>query len=245
MTPHEAEIIKDVFARLKAAGAGPIDAEAAGLVEAELAADRGAGLALVRALVITERDRAGLAAENEALKREIAEARSQVGGRSGGLFDAPTGPTPWDRPQAPTPAQPGPWDRPAAQPSPWDRQAPAAGPWGQPAQPQGGGFWGSALRTGAGVAGGLFAFEALRGLFGGGHGIGQSAGLLDQAPTSVINETVNVFQNGGDQTGGGFGGETRSAGLFDAGNGNDGRGDDWGSGDWGDGGGFGGDDDLA
>jgi hypothetical protein len=233
MTPQEAEIIKDVFARLKAAGTGPVDAEAAGLVEAAFAADRGAGLALVRALVITERARAGLAAENEELKREIAEARASGGGRSGGLFDAPSGPGPWGQPQPPAPTQAGPWDRQAAQPSPWDRQAP--GPWGQPAQPQGSGFWGSALRTGAGVAGGLFAFEALKGLFGGGHGIGQSAGLLDQAPASVINETVNVFQTGGDQSGG-FGGETRSAGLFDA------SGDDGDGGDWSDGGGSGGDD---
>ena len=44
MTPQEAEIIKDVFTKLKAMGPSATDAEAAGLVEAQLAADRGAGL---------------------------------------------------------------------------------------------------------------------------------------------------------------------------------------------------------
>jgi hypothetical protein len=214
MTPQEAEIIRSVFARLKAMGPAPADAEAAGLVEAQLAADRGAGLALVRALVMTDQARAGLAAENEALKQEIErlEAGRGQGDRpgSGGLFG---GAGPWGVPQPPQ-----------QQPQP---RPPAPGPWGgpEPTTQPGGGFWSNALRTGAGVAGGLFAFEALRGLFGGGHGgwggYGPSAGLFGGGPTTVVNETVNVFENDRDgaETGGGFfggGGEpTRSAGLLD------------------------------
>ncbi|TBW33773.1 DUF2076 family protein [Siculibacillus lacustris] len=213
MTPQEAEIIKDVFARLKAMDQGQPDAEASGLVAAQLAAERGAGLALVRALVLTDRARAALAQENEALKQQLANVGSAP--TSGGLFGGAPAPAPSAGPWGPSPAPtPGPWGPP---------QAPASGPWGQTAPQQGSSFWGSALRTGAGVAGGLFAFEAIKGLFGGGShgygGYGQSAGLFDQ-PTTIVNETVNVFEGdrgGYDRSSGGFGGDdTRTAGLFDS-----------------------------
>lgn len=189
MTPQEAQIIRSVFDRLKTMEPGPRDAEAEALVEALLKADPQAGLGLVRALVMTEQARAMAANEAETLKQEVEQLRAQVpqptapaaGGLFGGLFGG-----------APQPRQPMP---PAPQAGPWGSR-PQAGPWdAQPQAPAGGGFWGSALRTGAGVAGGLFAFEAVKSLFGGGaHGYGQTAGLFDQ-PTTIVNETVNVFQN--------------------------------------------------
>lgn len=203
MTPQEAQIIKDVFARLKGMGPAPADAEAAGLVEAQLAADRGAGLALVQALVMTDRQCGQLAQDNEALKQRIQTLEAQGAqpqAQSGGLFGQPAPmapqPGPWDRaPQPPVQAPP----QMAPQPGPWGGQ-PQPGPWGgQPQQPQGGGFWSSALRTGAGVAGGMFAFEALRNVFGGSHGGGfggggyaGGSGLFGQ-PTTVINET-NIYE---------------------------------------------------
>lgn len=220
MTPQEAQIIEEVFTRLAAAGPAPADPEAAGLIEAKLRADRGAGLALVRAVVMLERERAALAEQNHELTQRLEATAASTPASGGGLFGgAPAGGAgPWgSAPRAPgAPAAPGPWGTQAV-PGPWGAQA-ASGPWGQAADaPAGGGFWGSALRTGAGVAGGLFAFEALKGLFGGGHGaqaglFGGGAtpagGLFDQ-PQTVINETVNVFQGGGDErtTGGAFGGE--------------------------------------
>ncbi len=193
MTPQDAEIIKDVFARLKAMGPASGDAEAAGFVEAQLRADRGAGLALVQALVSTDRECARLAAENQTLKQQMATQgapRPQTQG--GGLFGQPS---------AGVPQTGGPWDRgPQAQPpGPWGRE-PAPGPWGEQQAPQQGGFWSSALRTGAGVAGGLFAFEAIKGIFGGSsHGGGAGgtmaggSGLFDQQPTTVINQT-NIYE---------------------------------------------------
>lgn len=237
MTPQEAQIIRSVFDRLKTMEAGPRDAEAEALVEALTKADPQAGLGLVRALVMTEQARAMAANEAETLKQEVEQLRARVQPQaapaSGGLFGGLFGGAPQARqPMAPQPMAPAP------QAGPWGSR-PQPGPWdAQPQQPQGGGFWGSALRTGAGVAGGLFAFEAVKSLFGGGmhSGLGgmPTAGLFDQ-PTTVVNETVNVFQ--GDSTGassGGFGGgdPQRDAGWSDAAL------DD-------DGGGFGGDDDWA
>lgn len=203
MTPQEAEIIKDVFAKLKAMSAGATDAEAAGLVEAQLRAERGAGLALVQALVMTDRERAMLAQENDALKQKIqsleasgASAQPASGGLFGGGSRVPQTAGPWDRPA--TPPVPPPLPPQAPQGGPWGGQPQASGPWGGGQPSGGGGFWGSALRTGAGVAGGLFAFEALKSVFGGGHSAQASGmGLFDQQPTTVINET-NIFQ--GDRT---------------------------------------------
>ena len=230
MTPQDAQIIRSVFDRLKTMEAGPRDPEAEGLVEALTKADPQAGLALVRALVLTERAREAAAAEVETLRRDLEALKAQgaapAPASGGGLFDGP-----WGRPAAQAPVaagadRGGPWGAPPAQGGPWDARSQA--------QSGGSGFWGSALRTGAGVAGGLFAFEALKGLFGGGShgagGLGQSAGLFDQ-PSTVVNETVNIFQN--DPTGGA--GETRPRDAA------------WDAGGYDDasfgGGGFGGDDD--
>lgn len=194
MTPQEAQIIRSVFDRLKTMEAPPRDAEAEALVEALMKADPQAGLGLVRALVMTEQARAAAANEAETLRQEVEQMRARTapqaapagGGLFGGLFGG--------APQAQMPAAPAP------QAGPWGARPQSSGPWdAQPQQPQGGGFWGSALRTGAGVAGGLFAFEAVKSLFGGGmhSGFGgvPTAGLFDQ-PTTVVNETVNVFQGG-------------------------------------------------
>lgn len=223
MTPEEAQIIRSVFDRLKATGANaPRDAEAEALVEALMKADPKAGVGLVQALVVTERARQAAAGQAAALQQEIDTLRSQgapaAAPQSGGLFGGPWGAAP--QPQAPVP-QAGPWGGRPQQPGPWD-----AGQ--QPQAQQGGGFWSSALRTGAGVAGGLFAFEAVKGLFGGsGAHAATGAGFFDQ-PTTVINETVNVFQGDGrnqpfDQ---GYDPASSGGGLFDGDGGFDAGNDD-------------------
>ena len=204
MTPQEADIIKDVFAKLKAMSAGATDAEAAGLVDAQLKADRGAGLALVQVLVMTDRERAALAQENDTLKQKIqaleAQSTQSQQAPSGGLFGGarvPQTAAPWGQQQAAPPPVPPPLP---PQSGPWGG-GPSAGPWGGGQPSSGGGFLSSALRTGAGVAGGLLAVDALRGLFGGGHGAQAGGmGLFGQQPTTVINET-NIYE--GDRFAGG------------------------------------------
>ncbi len=214
MTPEESQIIRSVFDRLKANGANaPRDAEAEALVEALMKADPQAGVGLVQALVVTERARQAAAGQVAALQQELdaVHAQGAPAPQGGGLFGGPWGAP--AQPQAPVP-QAGPWGGRGPQPGPWD-----AGP--QPQAQQGGGFWSSALRTGAGVAGGLFAFEAVKGLFGGSgaHAATGGAGLFDQ-PTTVINETVNVFQGGGDRNqpvDPGYDPASSGSGLFDGG----------------------------
>ncbi len=59
MTPQDAEIIRDVFAKIRAMGPAVDDAEAARAVEAELRANPAAALNLVRVVVGLERERVG------------------------------------------------------------------------------------------------------------------------------------------------------------------------------------------
>lgn len=196
MTPQDAEIIRDVFAKIRAMGPAVDDAEAARAVEAELRANPAAALNLVRVVVGLERERESLAAEAEALAAELEDLRARTAPqpRGGGLFG--NAPGPWGSGRA---------AEPAPQPGPWGAQQPS-GPWGGQAQPQGGGFWGSALRTGAGVAGGLFAFEALKGMFGGGHG----AEAREPERHGLFDGDVRGGERDGaseEARGGGFGGE--------------------------------------
>ena len=214
MTPQEAQIIRDVFAKIRQMGPGPSDPEAARAVEAELRANPAAALALVQVLVGLERERDDLARQNADLAAELQDLESRMApppAPSGGLFGGARQPAPWGGTPTPQPQPGGPWGAP-----------PAGGPWGGQSAPQGGGFWSSALRTGAGVAGGLFAFEALKGMFGGhggglGGGSAMASGLFDQKPS--VNETVNIFE--GDRGGSAVSSESnaladdwRSRGLF-------------------------------
>jgi hypothetical protein len=70
MTPEEARIIRDVFAKIRMMGASPDDAEAARAVEAELRANPAAALNLVKVVVGLEREHDAAAAEAQALAAE-------------------------------------------------------------------------------------------------------------------------------------------------------------------------------
>lgn len=171
MSPEEARIIRDVFERVRAFGpARDYDARAA--VEAELRANPDAGVGLVQAIVGLERERL-------ALEQRLAEyERGQDSQPSGGLFG---GGGPWGRRDpAPQPGQG--WQQ---QPQGNYQQPPQGYPqqqqpqaWNQPAQQQapqqqrGGGLFGTLLGAATGLAAGYVGYEAMKGLFGGGHQTG-------------------------------------------------------------------------
>jgi len=211
MTPQDADTIREVFDKIGTMGADIDDAEAARLVSDELRANPAAALNLVKVVVGLERERDEIAAHADELDAHIAELNGYID-----QLEAQLQPPP-----APLPssglfgtAQPSPWSRTPA-PQPAYEAPPQAGPWGAP-QPQGGGFWGSALRTGAGVAGGLLAFEAMKGIFGGGHEAhahtGERHGFFDGG-REVERGSEHPAPSGGDHaTSGGFGGDDRSVG---------------------------------
>ncbi|MDR3493776.1 MAG: DUF2076 family protein [Ancalomicrobiaceae bacterium] len=200
MTPEEYSIIRDVFARIRAFPAQRDD-QARAAVDAELRANPDAGIGLIQLAVGLEAQRGQLQAERDRLAAQLSALQRRDGAPSGGLFarSVPNVASP--------PPQPGPWGQAQAAPPPpppppqgWAQQAPAQ-PWVQAPQAQqptqGGNFLRSALGAATGVAGGLFAYDALRGLFGGHTGMGLGSGLFgNNGVTEVINETNYVDGQG-------------------------------------------------
>jgi hypothetical protein len=126
----------------------------------------------------------------QAAQQRIAALQAQLQSQSG----APPAGSPWGAGAQPAPQQhggllsglfgsrsaPPPPPQPAYQPPPQQQYAPpqyAAAPAPGMFQPQGSGFLGGALRTAAGVAGGLVAGEALMSLFEGNRGGGGFGGF--------------------------------------------------------------------
>ena len=214
MTPEESQIIKDVFARIRAAGPIPNDPQARAAIQQELIANPNAGVGLIQLLVGTEQQRIQLQQERDQLAAQLRDG-GQSQQTSGGLFGFGR-----STPPPPPPPQSGPWGN--------QQSAPPQQPWGaQPqAAPQGGSFLRTALGSAAGMAGGLFAFEAIRNVFGGHSGGGLFGGSSTGwgGPTEVINETTYIDDRG-------------SGGGYDSGGGFDTSSDDGGS--------FGGDDDSS
>jgi hypothetical protein len=217
MTPEEADTIRDVFAKIRAMGTMVDDAAAARLVAQELAANPAAALNLIKVVVGLEQERDQFATHIDELNGYIDQLEAQLnapvqGQSSGGLFSGSTQGSPWGRgPAAPPAYEPQPQPQTAA---PWGAP-PSPAPWGAPpvqAQPQqqGSGFWGSALRTGAGVAGGLVAFQAVKGLFGGGGDQERERHAFFEGGRDERHEAPRGSDHA--ETSGGFGGDDRSVG---------------------------------
>ena len=140
--------------------------------------------------------------------------------------------------QAQTQAQPAssPWG--AAAQRGYPQPPPAYAPGQQPGmfQQQGTGFLGSALRTAAGVAGGIFAADALMGLFGGRGGGFGGGGFAGGGNTTIIEN--NYGSAGNDPWGAGGIPNDQGAGWTDTQGGADPGGFDTGPDMGGDAGGF-------
>lgn len=193
MTPEESQIIRDIFNRIRAGGPIPNDPQARAAISQELIANPDAGIGLIQLLVGLDQQRAQLAQERDQLAAQLramaAQSQPQTGG---GLFGRAAPPPPPPPPQYAA----GPWgQQPPAPPQP------APSPWGQPQQaaPQGSSFLKTALGSAAGMAGGLFAFEAIRDVFGGHNNGGLFGGGYNSGfgGTEYVTETVYVDDNRG------------------------------------------------
>ncbi len=202
MTPQEANIIRDVFTRIRANGPVPADAQARAAIDVELRANPDAAIGLVQMVVGLDQQRAQLAAERDQLAAQVNALQGR-GASGGGLFGTSL---PGYQPAPPPPPQ---------QPGPWTQQPQASGPWGAPQQPSGGGFLRTALGAATGMAGGLFAVEALRGIFGGHNG-----GLFGTGgynTTEIIRDTEIIHDRGSssDPFGSGSSVDSGPSGGFD------------------------------
>ena len=160
MNTDEQTLIDGLFSRLKQAEdpAQPRDAQAQARIEEHLRQQPAAPYYMAQAILVQEAALKRLDEQNKQLEAELKQARATApAGNSGGGFLSGLfgGGTRTPEPQRP-PAPGGGWRDPAPQP-----YAPA-----QPAPSAGSSFMGGAMKTAAGVAGGVLLAQGISSLFG-------------------------------------------------------------------------------
>ncbi|WP_321837443.1 DUF2076 domain-containing protein [Pseudomonas kulmbachensis] len=166
MNSEEQTLIDGLFSRLQQAEAGsaPRDAQAQARINEHLARQPAATYYMTQAILVQEAALKQLDQQNRQLQAELAQAKATPApAPSGGSFlsglfgGGDRAPAPAAAPSAPSST--GGWrDGPAA--------APAAAPQPAPAPAaSGSGFLGGALKTAAGVAGGVMLAEGISSLF--------------------------------------------------------------------------------
>ena len=199
MTPDERNMIMGLFDRMRSYGAIEKEGEAETLINAQVRQIPDSAYLLVQSVLVQEQT---LSSANDRIKQLEARVRDleTAGGRAqsssggsflGGLFGggrAAATSVPTSRGIATPPGSP--WGQSGGQPAAPAMQQP------QYQQPQyqqpmqaapraGGGFFAQAMTTAAGVAGGMMAADAIRGMMGGGHHQHDTA----TAPTSYDQAT--------------------------------------------------------
>jgi uncharacterized protein len=191
MSPEEAQLLNQLFDRVRGASATPRDRDAETLIETALRDQPYAAYYLAQAVILQEKGLEAatarihdLEAQLKALQEQAPthDDKSQQGGFLSGLGSIFGGGNGNEAP----PAQNGPWSSqgasvphagrgyepnfgPAPQPQWAQQQPPTPMPFQQNPAPQrlgaGGGFLSGALNTAAGVAGGMLMADAVRSLF--------------------------------------------------------------------------------
>ncbi len=202
MTPDEKNLLSGLFERIRAADTGPRDAEADRFIAEAVRQNPNAAYVLSQTVLIQEQ---AMSAANQRIQELQAQvSRSAQDSQGSGSFlgnigkslfgGSPPSPPPRQNfaPQqanAPQQAYPG---------QNYQQQQPQ-GPWGGVsgggAPPQSGGFLSGALRTAAGVAGGVMLAEGISGLFRGGQGSGMMSDIAGSGFGSPAHASENVTNN--------------------------------------------------
>lgn len=205
MTPDERQLLTGLFDRMTGAANQPRDREAEAFIADRVRGQPYAAYLLSQTVIVQEQALRAAAdkiqmLETQAQGGQPPEETSFLGNLGKSIFGGGQASAPQRQPAQPAG---GAWGQGYAQ-----AQPPQGGPWSgggqgyapQGAAPQGGGFLRGALGAAAGVAGGVLAADALRGLFGGHNnpfGIASGGGGLGAAGGETI---VNNFY--GDDAGG-------------------------------------------
>jgi len=205
MTPHERDLLSNLFQRVGQAPLQDRDPEAEALIREALAHYPQAPYVMAQGLLMQEMALKEAQAKISDLEAQLLAAQSVQAAQSrsappsGGSFLGAGGP--WGSSRIPS--------TPLASPPPAYATQPAYAPppvqpgFPQPQQSGIGGFLRNAATMAAGVAGGEMLFRGLEGLFGGrggggyGGGFGGGLGGGFDRPTEVIEETVvnNFYGN--------------------------------------------------
>ena len=227
MNSEEQTLIDGLFSRLQQAekDSAPRDAQAEARIKEHLASQPAAGYFMAQAILVQEAAIKRLDEQNkqltqqvEQLQAELQRARTQPSAPSGGggFLSSIFGGSARDSRPASTPTSSGGgWREPAqpsfnAQPQPQQGFGAPPGNYGAPQQqaPAAGSFLGGALKTAAGVAGGVMLAQGISSLF---HQNQQPevaevtkeepAQVNDQSGDSGWNEDQRVADNSSDQGG--------------------------------------------
>jgi uncharacterized protein len=201
MNAEERQLLTDLFERVRGAGAQSRDPQAESFINDAVRAMPFTPYVLAQTVLIQQQ-------ALEAASRRIQELQTQgapqeetsfLGGLGKALFGSPSASAPGAPPSyRPASQQQYAPQQGYAQPQGYPPQPafapPPAGPWGAAPQSSGGGFMSGALRTAAGVAGGIAVADLFGNLLGG-HG-GGGSGLFGNAGYGggeVVHETVNNY----------------------------------------------------
>lgn len=202
MQSEEQRLIDGLFSRLQQAesGTAPRDAEAERVIQAHIRQQPSAPYYMAQAMIIQEAALTKLNTQVQELQQQVQQlqqqaqtAKPQSTGFLAGLFGGGSSSQPEAQRQASQGSQPIPgtqvWGNPpqpqqyASQPQ---QQAPAQ------AAPQQPGFLGSALRTAAGVAGGVVLADMLTGMFH--HSQPQEiVNIIEEPPVQDLNPADSSF----------------------------------------------------
>ncbi len=211
MTPEERQMISDLFERVRSTGLQDKDREADALIAQLVRSTPDAAYKLVQSVLVQEGALDEQGQRIQDLEDQVRQLEDQIqqtqqpAPRSGGSFlggaraaPAPTGVPVTNRSggfgQASAAPQSSPWGQPQGgyqqpmqqQPQPMQQQAPA----------RGGGFMRSALGMAAGVAGGMFAANAIKDMMGGGSAKAESQTGSQESSPYEVNQTSNTDQQG-------------------------------------------------
>jgi hypothetical protein len=213
MSPEERQMLADLFERIRANAAAPRDPQAEAFINDAVRQQPYGPYILAQTVLVQQQALEAAAqhvAELEAQTRASAPAQETrcLGSLGRSLFGGGVAPPPQSRPsgydasgyQRSAPQAPPSY----APPPPAYAPPPQAGPWGAAAAPPpGGGFLSGALKTAAGVAGGVVLGNALESMIGG-HGggfFGGGSGLMGGTGVGGGETINNYYENAPDAAG--------------------------------------------
>ena len=208
MNSEEQTLIDGLFSRLQQAekDSAPRDAQAEARIKEHLASQPAAGYFMAQAILVQEAAIKRLDEQNrqlsqqvEQLQAELQQARKQAPASSGGggFLSSIFGGSPRDSRPASAPASSGGGWR---EPTPSSFNAPAQqgfgappGNYGAPQQqaPAAGSFLGGALKTAAGVAGGVMLAQGISSLFHSNQQPQEIVEILKEEPAQPVNDTTD------------------------------------------------------
>jgi hypothetical protein len=193
MNRDEQQLIEDLFSRLRSfGGSAAKDPEAEALIGDLMRRSPDAPYYLAQTVIIQQQALERAEARIRDLE-ETASRPSQYGsGRGGSFLSGGSVPS----------AGSGRYG--AGSPGPQDQMSPPppSSPWSTAARPgggEGGGFLSSALRTAAGVAGGVFLADGIRSLFGGSSAFAGSTGSGNQSSIDALQDQLQDSQDDSEQ----------------------------------------------